>query len=91
MTRADEIDALYDRLDDLLLTGRMNEARQELAAMAETEDRLHLLLSALAVTYPWRAGLEEVRAAIRERARKIAFDLGGESKVDEITLISGHD
>ena len=84
--RASAVDAVYRKLDHLLLDARLVEAEAFLDAIAgSTEPEpmpLSILLSAMTAARPWRIALGvEVWTRLAERARQIAFLEGGDAKV----------
>lgn len=83
-SRARAIDIVYDTLDPLLVTACIEEAQVLLRALAQNELPLAVLLSALTVSYPWRATLGDAREELAEKARGLARREGGDAKVREI-------
>jgi len=73
-TRVDAIDVIYDGMDELLLAGKIAEAKAELVAAAESNLNLSLILSYLTITLPWVAQLEEARVKMEDRARAFTSD-----------------
>jgi hypothetical protein len=82
--RARAIDAVYDGLDPILLAARFDDARVMLIAFAQNELPLAILLSALTVSFPWRATLGGARAELSKKVEQVARQEGGEEKVREI-------
>jgi hypothetical protein len=83
--RASAIDVVYDKLDPLLLSARMDDARVMIRAIAENSLPLAIVLSALSVSYPWRVELGDARTELSQKARQLALEAGGEEKVREIS------
>lgn len=73
-TRVDAIDIIYDEMDELLIAGKIVEAKAELVAAAEGNLQLSFVLSFLTITLPWVVQLGEARVKMEERARAITSD-----------------
>ena len=68
MGRPEEIDRLYDELDDLLLGGKLVEAEAMLRSLDRDDISLAILLSALTVSRPWKNLLGETWQKLSQRA-----------------------
>jgi hypothetical protein len=63
-TRADDIDAVYNALDALLLAHDFDGAAAFMERLAAIECRPSLLMSALLVSWPWRQHITQARDAV---------------------------
>lgn len=78
------LDAMYEELDELLLSFRYDEARQRILEYATGDHPLTVLLGVMLITNPWRDQLKEARNEVFMRILEEANKQGGDDKVDEV-------
>jgi hypothetical protein len=85
-SRPKAIDMVYNELDLLLWENKFDEAKKIIHSIAQSDLPLAFILSALTASYPWRQWLKEPRKELIDKATSLAIEVGGEAKVDEISL-----
>ena len=79
------LDAMYEELDELLLSFRYEEAKQRLLEYATGDHSLTVLLGVMVITCPWKDQLKEARHEVFVRILQEAHKQDGDEKVGEVT------